>query len=136
MTNEALQHYMKALYSEPDFFDAHYNLGITLAKQEKHKEALTHLRKAAALKPELAEVHTLLANALEKNGNFKEAIKEYETALTLNPEDPKAHFHLGFIYLYALKDPQKSFGHFKKAYEHDPTLPRPEEVENLLKQTL
>ena len=51
---EAVNYYQETLRLEPNSADAHYQLGLILAKQGKSAEARIHLSKAAELKPDYA----------------------------------------------------------------------------------
>ena len=47
--DEAIVHYQKALDIKPDYADAHYNLGLALARRGHVNEALDHFHKALDL---------------------------------------------------------------------------------------
>ena len=49
--------------SNPDYAEAHLNLGSLLASLKKHDEAIQHLSKAVELNPKLAVAHLNLAAA-------------------------------------------------------------------------
>ena len=44
-------HFRKAMKSDPNLAEAHYNLGLALDKMAKHDEATTEFKKAAELAP-------------------------------------------------------------------------------------
>jgi tetratricopeptide (TPR) repeat protein len=56
--------YRKAIEFKPDDADAYYNLGVTLADQNKPAEAEAAFRKALELKPDDADAYNGLGNAL------------------------------------------------------------------------
>ena len=67
---EALACYQRALQLNPDFAEAHNNLGTALQDQGKIAEALACYRRALQLKPDYAEAHNNLGNALQDQGQI------------------------------------------------------------------
>lgn len=60
----AIESFRKALELDPDFAEAHYNLGMLLINKESDQEATKHLETAKKLKPSLTEkVNNLLAKS-------------------------------------------------------------------------
>ena len=55
--DEAITHYQRALAINPDYPEAHINLGIALAGRGRIDEAMAHYQKALAIKPDYAEAH-------------------------------------------------------------------------------
>jgi tetratricopeptide (TPR) repeat protein len=98
----AVKEFSAALKMEPDYAEAHLNLGDTLTAQGKLPEAIQHFDRALQLKPDDAEAHLdyakacyNLGNTLAKQGKLPEAIQQYQRALQLNPDYFKAHLNLG-----------------------------------------
>jgi tetratricopeptide (TPR) repeat protein len=56
---EAIGHFQAALRIQPDYADAHYNLGVALANSGRVPEAIQHLEAAERLKPD-AELEQLI----------------------------------------------------------------------------
>lgn len=71
-----------ALACHPDYYEAYYNLGITLAGQEKHRQALVMFGRAERLEPKNCELQALIARVYTKLGNLTEATNRYEKALS------------------------------------------------------
>lgn len=85
------QHNRSAVASQPDFPEAHNNLGNLLARQGRVEEALAHSLEACRLKHEWAQAHYNLANALFRQKKLAEAETEYEEALRLKPDYLEVH---------------------------------------------
>ncbi len=49
-------HFRKALKADANLAEAHFNLGLTLDKMEKHDEATASFKKAAELAPTKSEI--------------------------------------------------------------------------------
>ena len=62
--DEAIAGYREAIRLEPDYAEAHYNLGIALQDKGQLDEAIAAYREAIRLKPDSAEAHYNLGNAL------------------------------------------------------------------------
>ena len=62
--DEAIAHFQKALQINPDYADAHNNLGSALLRKGKVDEAITHYQKALQINPDFAEAQKNLSNAL------------------------------------------------------------------------
>ena len=79
----------------PDFAEAHNNLGNSLKEQGKLDEAVACYRRALELKPNYAEAHNNLGAALQDRGKLGEAVACYRRALELRPDFAEAHNNLG-----------------------------------------
>jgi tetratricopeptide (TPR) repeat protein len=92
-----------ALRIRPDYAEAHYNLGKTLARMPgRLQQAIAEYRAALRDRPDYSPVlhytyaHVSLGNALARlPGGMGEAIEQYEAALKLDPNAAEAHYDLG-----------------------------------------
>ena len=66
--DEAITHYQKALQINPDYAEAHNNLGNALLQKGRVDEAIAQYQKALQIKPDYAEAHDNLGNALLQKG--------------------------------------------------------------------
>ena len=80
---EAIAHYEQALRINPDYAEAHNNLGLLLAQTGRIEEAIAHFEQALRIKPDYAEAHCALGMALEQTGQVREAVGHYEQALRI-----------------------------------------------------
>ena len=101
----------KALAINPDFAEAHNNLGNAFTELGKLDEAVASCHKALAIKPDLAEAHNNLGTALKELGKLDEAVTSYRKALAINHDFVEAHYNLGnaFIKLGKLDEAVASF---------------------------
>ena len=83
-----------AIRRDPDDAEAHYRLGLALARQRKLEEAVGEFRVAIRLKPDYAEPHNDLGNALLDQGKPEEAVAEHRAAIRLKPDYADAHADL------------------------------------------
>ena len=93
-TNEAILHYTQAVRLEPDFANAHNNLGLALLSQGQVGPAVDHLAQAVRLRPASAEMHFNLGLGLSRRGEKQEAIAHFSRAVRLKPDFAEAHHEL------------------------------------------
>ena len=98
--------YRRGLDKNQDSFEAHYNLGNALFRQDKYDEAAREYTKAMQLmenKKEKAKAQDTLrlAHSYHNLGNsyygqqrFQEAIRAYKQSLRLNPKDNDTRYNL------------------------------------------
>jgi Tfp pilus assembly protein PilF len=91
---EAVPYLEAALKARPDYFDAHYNLGMALAGQNDFKGAAQQFQLASKLQPNDANVEANLGAALAEMGRFAEAEAHFERALQIDPNQPIAKENL------------------------------------------
>ncbi len=92
---KAMANYEKALAVNPDFFDAHNDLGTILTLFGRHEEALEHRKKAILLNPGSAEACWNLGISYQAMGQLQEAIDLYKKALRIKPNYAEALCSLG-----------------------------------------
>ena len=80
--------------SNPDFADAHDELGVLLFAAGRLDEAIAHLRKAVDLAPGSAVAHSDLGGALAQAGRRDEALQHIRRALALDPGNTAARENL------------------------------------------
>lgn len=82
---EAAANYRLAIDCNPDFAEAHNNLGGVCREQNLPDKAEHHLREAIRLKPGFANFHYNLASLLMDQGRLNEAIEHFGKAVTHKP---------------------------------------------------
>jgi DNA-binding transcriptional MerR regulator len=95
---EASRAYAQALEHNPDFVDAHVNLGRLLQLAGQIEEAIEHYRlsiRAASSDPTGA---FNLGTALEELGRWNDALKAYRQAIDVDSSFADAHFNLARLY--------------------------------------
>jgi tetratricopeptide (TPR) repeat protein len=95
-TEQAIEHYQKALKLRPWSAEVYTNLGNALMDLDRLEDAIEHYKKAVTLAPDLAAAHHNLARALARNRANAEAIVEYREAVRLKPGYAEAWSGLGF----------------------------------------
>jgi len=100
---------------DPDFPDAHNNLGVALQGLERPSEAMRHFETAIELAPRRPEAHYNLGRALQSMSRSTEAREHFESAIALRPDYAEAHNSIGV--LLAPNDPKEALAHFRRALE-------------------
>ena len=94
---EARQAYLQALTLDPNFADAHLNLGRLDHEAGKLAEAEAHYREAVRCAPGDATCHFNLAVLLEDMGRPDDALHAYLQSIALDPEAADSHYNLGLL---------------------------------------
>jgi len=97
--DQAVSAFRKAVALKPDYFLAHYALGLSLLRMGASDRAVAPLEKAVELAPTDAEAHFSYGVALQKSGRLDEAIGAFERTIALDPDFALAHIQLGDSYL-------------------------------------
>ncbi len=82
---EAIAHLTAAATARPEYFDAHYNLGIAQATAGNFPAAVQELTTAVKLKPDDAGAEANLGAAFAELGETQKAILHLNRALQLDP---------------------------------------------------
>lgn len=117
---EGTLHLEEALRLNPDFPEAHYQLGALAGGRGQWAEAASHARAALKLRPEFAEGHCQLGVALDSQGQTSEAIHHYGAALRLKPDYAEAHKYLGKALLRQQRI-SEAVTHLERWLELEPT---------------
>jgi tetratricopeptide (TPR) repeat protein len=95
-TAAARAHFVRALELNPDYAEAHFNLGLILRREPGGLAAAAdQFARAVRLSPRYTDAHYYLANCLGDLGRTGEAVAQYEEALLLRPNFPDAELNLG-----------------------------------------
>ena len=106
----------------PDDADAHYYLGVALAKEHQKSEAITAFKHALEKSLAFAEVYWALALLYNERGDgYEKALSTVEKGLQLAGQSGYGHFVLGFV-LCSRGDNENAKTALLKAIELDPSL--------------
>ena len=119
--DEAVACFRKALEIQPDYANAHSNLGNTLQAKGDLDGAISEYRTALRLKPDFAGAHYNLGNALDAKGDLDGAIAEFRTAIRLQPDHANARTNLGNA-LYARGALDGAIAEYRVALRLQPDL--------------
>lgn len=87
-----------AIELDPDFVEAHANLGLALNLGGMPEEAEASYRRSIELHPGVAQTHLNLGALLASRKRFAEAEAAYAQAIALQPHFPAAWSNLGALY--------------------------------------
>jgi tetratricopeptide (TPR) repeat protein len=94
---EAVVAYERAIEFDPDFADAHCNLGAVLFNQGRRGAARQCFERCLELDPGHIEALFNLANLLEEEGCDDMALRHYRAALEANPFYVDVHVNLALL---------------------------------------
>jgi tetratricopeptide (TPR) repeat protein len=95
---QAVEAYREALVADPDFADAHCNLGAVFYNRGDREDARRHFERCLRLDPGHVEAHFNLANLLEEEGCNEMALHHYRSGLVADPFYPDLHINLALLY--------------------------------------
>ena len=103
---DAEVNYRRAVDKNDQSFEAHYNLGDALFRQEKYPEALEQYAKAEQIlqnddtsrkeqvASRMADTYHNIGNALYAQQQYDKAVAAYQQSLRLNPKDNDTRYNL------------------------------------------
>jgi Tfp pilus assembly protein PilF len=95
---QASSAYTRALALDPDYTDAHVNLGRLLQLSGRTQEAIEHYRHSLVAGTDDPTAAFNLGTALEEMGQWIAAIQAYRRALQMDRGFADAHFNLARLY--------------------------------------
>ncbi len=116
---DAIEAYTRALRADPDFADAHCNLGTVFYNQNRKAKARRCFEQAIALEPHHVEAHLNLATLFEEQGRNESALHHYKIALDADPLCADTHVSLAFLY-EKLALPRTARDHWRRYLQLDP----------------
>ncbi len=94
----ALDSYREALNLDPDYLDARYNLGVTLADMEDFRGARQAFEQLVQTDPDYSDVHYRLGVIASNEGDFDVALEEFRDQYRLAPNHRENRLELGRLY--------------------------------------
>ena len=91
----AVQHLQKALRVDPQFIEAHNNLGASYMQLARYEDAIAEFEAAIALDANMEAPYRNMSLSLFLMKRYPEAEAAARQALTLNPEHKAARYTLG-----------------------------------------
>lgn len=124
--------YAAALAVDPDFAEAHNELGAELWRTGRIEEGIRHLEQAVRLKPDFALAQYNLGKSLMgQRGRTAEAMRHFREVLRLNPLSLPAHADLGTLLAGIPGERDEAILHLETAQEIAPDPERQKLLERL-----
>lgn len=117
---EAIEAYEGSIAADPEFADAHCNLGSVYFNQERRKLAKACFERAIEIDPRHLEAHLNLATLLEDEGRNESALRHYKLALAVDPLQADTHVSLALLY-EKLGLARRGREHWRRYLQIDPT---------------
>jgi tetratricopeptide (TPR) repeat protein len=82
---EVIQNYKEAIQTNPNDFDAYFDLGGCYSALGRNEESMEANKQAVRIRPDYAFAHIALGLDYYNLGRYQEAIETYNQAITLDP---------------------------------------------------
>jgi len=113
---EAIAELEQALSLQPEFAEAHANLGVVYSQREQTELAEAAFTEALRLDDALSAAHLGLGRVLMARDDMEAAARALERALETTPDSAKAEYFLGVTWV-ARGQLDEGAAHFKRALE-------------------
>lgn len=97
-TDDAIEHYEKALSYSPEFYPAHNNLGLAYLSRQNFEAAQGQFEAALKVNHNYAQAYFNLANVLLLTQRYDAAGRKIEEGLQRRPDSAFGHFLQGSLY--------------------------------------
>ena len=94
---EAVEIYNQGIELFPDYYQLHFNKGITLSGLQKYDEALLSFQNSASLNPQHASSHNAIGRVLMINKSNIPALMAFGRFLIIEPQGNRAKSNLPFV---------------------------------------
>jgi tetratricopeptide (TPR) repeat protein len=95
---EAIEAYRHAIEADPDFADAHCNLGAIHHQMDRREEARACYQRALGCDPRHVEANLNLASLLEEDDRPEAALGHYKAALKADPLRAETNLAMALLY--------------------------------------
>ena len=112
--------YYKVLKIDPNYIDAHNNLGIMFQSLREYHKAKSCYEKIIEIDPGYVNAYYNLGGVFIGLGEYQKAKSCYEKVIEINPHYVNAHNNLGGVY-NELNDPRKAIICYEKVIEINPS---------------
>jgi tetratricopeptide (TPR) repeat protein len=120
-TDDAIQHYEKALSYSPDFYPAHDKLGLVYLGRQNFEAAQPEFEAALKANQNDAQAYFNLANLLLVTQRYPAAEREIEEGLQRRPDSAFGHFLQGSVYSHTGR-PELAEKSLQSALQLDPKM--------------
>ncbi len=114
LADMAIDSFSRAISINPEYPDAHVNLGLELARRGEQQAAIEEYNYAIALNPMHLKARNNLGNVYQSQQQYQLAVEQYLFCLEMYSGMPEVHNNLANSYL-ALKRYEDAERHYKAA---------------------
>jgi tetratricopeptide (TPR) repeat protein len=116
---EAIEAYEKAIKIEPEYAEAHNDLGLIYEENGEYKRAVLSYKAAIRINPDYADAYNNLGLVYGKMDDYEREKEAYIETLRIVPDSAVANYNIAFTYR-KMKDFKNSLKHYEKAIELAP----------------
>ena len=93
----AIEIYNEGIEQFPDFYQLHFNKGITLLRMERQEEAIISFQKSASLNPNHPGSHSAIGRTLYEGNKLIPSLLAFAKFFVLEPEGDRARDNIDYI---------------------------------------
>ena len=116
---DAQSYYQKVLELDPNYANAHNNLGVIFQGLGENQKAKDYFEKAIEINPDYVDAYNNLGAIFGNLGENQKVKDCFEKVIKIDPNYTSAHFNLGVMFKQ-LGENQKAINCYEKAIEIDP----------------
>jgi tetratricopeptide (TPR) repeat protein len=116
---KAMVYYEKSILLNPNYSEAHNNIGIIYGSLNEHEKAVEYYKKAIFLNPNNANFYFNTGLAYIELKQYEKAIEYFEKVISLNSNYSEAYYNIGSAY-FDLNNHEKALENYKKALKINP----------------
>jgi tetratricopeptide (TPR) repeat protein len=98
LAEKAIKELREAVKINPNYAEAHYELGVLYDEKEDHAGAAQELQKAININPNYADAHFRLGILYQALRGYDQTLSQFEEVLRINPNFPRIHTAMGNVY--------------------------------------
>ena len=103
MIQQSMANLRKALAINPNYSDAHFEIGVDFFNSQQMDSAILHFKRSIALNPKQSNAMFNLATVYMKQTNYADGQTYYHRTIEINPDRFPAIFNEGVCYYYISK---------------------------------
>lgn len=122
--DRAISSFQTAVDIDPQHYEAYVELGLlTKEKKDTRRNSRFYFDNALNVNPESEDALYGRGFYYQENGEYEKARDDYKKLLEVNNDNRKAHYNLGYLYLFEIEEEgaiEKAADHFSESIRIDP----------------
>ena len=118
-TDLAISSYQTCVEQDPDYFEAYFQLGMIFASK-RNPLAIEYYNNAIRIRPGETQSYYNKGLICQETGDYNQALLTYSELLKIDPNYKEAHFNMGYVNMFFLREYKQGAIHFTRAIDASP----------------